>query len=283
MPLTVFSAPGCVRCKIIKQALADRGLAFEDHNALGDGREAFKVFYQQNRANIYRSPEGVEFPVYYDGEVIIQGIGPVFAHLAAGPALKGFFKPGVLHGQWVDGIDVSSGDPGRSVEFLGVLGYLKKQRFKLQLETNGINAELLEETLRRKLVDRIIMHLKGPLEVYPKILGRAVDPKEIKKSISLVASCEDYQFVTTIMPIVRDAEEDPAGISYITPEEVAETAHLIQRVTGDNRQPYFLSLFDPKSTEDERLKGAEALPQNAVFPYRTHARRFQVKTEILQN
>ena len=282
MPLTVFSAPGCVRCKIIKQALADRGLAFEEHDALGDGREAFKVFYQQNRANIYRSPEGVEFPVYYDGKIILQGLAPILAHLAAGSALKGFFKPGVLHGQWVDGIDISGGNPGSSETFLGVLEYLKKQRFKLQLETNGLNDKLLADILERKLADRIIMHLKGPLGLYPFILSQAVNPEEIEKSIALVASCEDYLFITTIRPIVREAGE-PQDISYITPEEVAETAHLIQRVTGDNRQPYFLSLFDPKSTEDERLKGAEALPQNAVFPYRTHARRFQVKTEILQN
>lgn len=63
--------------------------------------------------------------------------------------------------------------------------------------------------------------------------------------------------------------------------ELLEAQEMIQLVTGDNRQPYYLSHFDPKSTDDGRLKGVEALPQNAMFPYRSHARRFQVKAEII--
>lgn len=282
MSITLFSATGCSRCKVVKQALADLNLAFEDHDALGEGREAFKVFYQKHRRDVRRGPDGIEFPVYYEGGNILQGIGPVLAYLTAGPVLRGFFTPGTLHGEWVDGITLSGGDPGAGEQFLEVLEYLKRQRFRLQAETNGLNAGLLEEVLKRHLADRVIMTLRGPLALYSKILGRAVDPEEIKKSIGLVAKCEDYRFVTTIAPIVRDTRLDPPTVSYITPKEVAEAAQLIQMVTGDNRHPYFLTLFDPKSTEDERLKGVEALPPNAIFTYRTHARRFQVKTEILQ-
>jgi len=282
MSITLFSATGCVRCKVIRQFMEQRGLAFQDHDALGEGREAFKVFYQENRPNIHRGPDGIEFPVYSDGDVIRQGLAPILGHLAAGPALKGFFKPGVLHGEWVDGIDLSGGNPASREQLLDVLQYLKKQGFKLQMETNGLNATLLQGILERRLANRVVMFVKGPLKLYGSILQRAVDPEEIRKSIALVAACSDYRFVTTVEPMVREGG-DPAKISYITPEEVAEAAHLIQSVTGDTRQPYFLRLFDPKHADDERLKAFEALAPNALFGYRTQARRYQVKAEIMKD
>ena len=99
--------------------------------------------------------------------------------------------------------------------------------------------------------------------------------------MALVAACEDYWFVTPIAPVVRETG-DPGKISYITPEEVAAAAHLIQTATGDNRQPYRLRPFDPKLADDERLNTVEALAPNALFSYRTQARRHQVKTEILK-
>ena len=280
MSITIFSATGCVRCKVTRQFLKERGLAFRSHDALGEGREVFKAFYQKNRLNIYRGPDGIEFPVYSDGEVIRQGLPAVLAHLVAGPVLNGFFKPGVLHGQWVDGIHISGGDPAGSEKFIEVLHYLKKQGFKLQIDTNGLNANLLQKVLDRKLGDRIIMEVKGPLDLYAVILQQPVDPGEIEKSMALVAARDEYAFVTTIAPVVRETG-DPGRIGYITPEEVAAAALLIKTATGDNRQPYRLRPFDPKPAGDQRLKTVEALAPNALFSYRTQARRHQVKTEII--
>jgi hypothetical protein len=75
---------------------------------------------------------------------------------------------------------------------------------------------------------------------------------------------------------------DPPEISYITPEEVAQAAQLIETATGDNRQPYGLRFLDPKNADDERLRTCEALSSSALFQYRTLARKYQFKTEILK-
>jgi pyruvate formate lyase activating enzyme len=280
MSITLYSAAGCVRCKIANQFLKDRGLTYREHDALGEGQAAFRSFYQNNRQKIYRGPEGVEFPIYYDGEVIRQGLPAVVAHLVAGPALNGFFKPGKRHGQWLGGIHISDGDPIYGADLLEVLIYLKKRNFKIQIDTNGLNANLLESVLERKLADCVIMEVKGPLELYESILQQPVDPAEIEKSIALVSNCHDYRFMTTIAPIVRD-ETDPAQISYITFSEVAEAAKLVKQATGDNRQPYFLRLFDPKTASDERLRALDALNRNTLLKYRSKARKHQFKTEIL--
>jgi hypothetical protein len=135
--------------------------------------------------------------------------------------------------------------------------------------------------LAHKLADRVIMEVIGPFELYDLLLEHPVDRREIEKSMALAATCADYWFVTPIAPVVRQTG-DPGTISYITPEEVAAAARLIQTATGDNRQPYRLRRFDPKLADDRRLKTVEALAPNALFSYRTQARRHQVKTEILK-
>ena len=204
MPITIYSAKGCLRCKIVKQFLDDNGRTYQDVDALSEGRKPFREFYQNNREKIYRGPDGVEFPIYSDGETVRQGLPMVLAHLIAGSALKGFFKHGLLHGQWVDGIHISGGDPAHGEEFLNVLSYLKQQRLKLQVETNGLNASLLEQVLERGLAERVVMEIIGPLELYDSLLGQAVDPREIKRSIARVSQCEDYYFYSTIAPIIRE-------------------------------------------------------------------------------
>jgi glutaredoxin len=282
MFITIYSAPGCVRCKVVKEFLNERGRTFQDFDALGEGKQAFRSFYQNNRQKIYRGPEGVEFPIYCEGGLIRQGLPAVVAHLLGGTALKGFFKPGTLHGQWLDGIRISEGDPACGEELLEVLAYLKKQNFKIQIDTNGVNADLLASVLERGLADRVIMEVKGPVELFDSIFEHPVDPAEIEKSIALATHCSDYGFVTTIAPVVRQAD-DAGHISYITPAEVGETANLIKQATGDNRQPYGLRIFDPKSDPGEQVRILEPLSQSALFKYRSEARKHQFKTEILRN
>jgi pyruvate-formate lyase-activating enzyme/glutaredoxin len=282
MSITIYSATGCVRCKVAKQFLNERGLNYEDRDALGEGKEAFKSFYKSNRQRIYRGAEGVEFPIYYDGECIRQGLPAVLAHLVGGADLRGFFKPGKLHGQWLDGIFISGGALTGGEKLLEVLTYLKKQNFKIQIDTNGVNADLLVSVFERGLADRVIMEVKGPLNLYDVLLQQPVDPAEIEKSIALVSKCSDYSFVTTIAPVARQ-KGDPAQTSYITPAEIAETAHLIRKAAGDNRQPYRLKTFDPKAAKDDTLRNLEALTQNALFKYRAAARKHQFKTEILRD
>lgn len=280
MIANLYSATGCVRCATIRQLLSDRGLQYREHDALGEGRQNFREFYQSNRKKIFRGPEGIEFPIFFDGNVILQGLPMVAAHLIAGPTLKGFFSHGVRHGQWVDGIHISDGDPACGDDFLQVLTYLKERGFKIQVDTNGLNAELLEAVFERHLADYAVMEVKGPVDLYPLILQRSVDPAEIERSIAVVSKFDGYRFFTTIAPVERQ-KGAPGQFSYITPDGVAETANLIKTATGDSRQPYRLIVFDPESSKDEGLRKFEELDQTKLLKYRTLARRYQFKTEMV--
>lgn len=280
MAITIYSVKGCLRCKIVKKLLQDNGQTYRDCDALGEGRETFKKFYQNNRKKIHRGPDGVEFPIICDDEIVRQGLPMVVAHLFAGPALDGFFKSGQLHGEWIDGIYASGGDPAHGEQFLEVLYYFKKQKLKLQIETNGVNAHVLAQVLEQGLADRVVMEVKGPLELYEALIEQPVDPEEIKKSIVLVSQCDDYYFYSSISPIIRKKGE-LEHIRYISPEEIAGAANLIQTVTGDNKQPYRLMAFDPKAAENKRLQECEVLAKNELFKYKAKARKHQFKTETV--
>ena len=279
MSNTIYTATGCTRCKITKKFMHEQGIAFEELDIKGDGMQAFRKFYGANRSSIYRGEEGVEFPVFTDGSAIRQGVAVAIAYLLADTQLDGFIRRCELKHEWIDGLHVSGGDPALADQLVAVLNFLKKSGLKLQLDTNGKNASVLALLLEQGLGDRIAMEVKGPAGLYPALLDETIDPAEIEKSISLVAKFPEYEFYTTVAPVIRPADEEPQ-ISYLTPEEIAETAGLIESVTGSKKHPYQLRSFDPQACSDEKLKGIEALPSSEMFKYRTAARRHMVLTEV---
>ena len=83
MSITLYTAPDCLRCKIVKGFLAEHQIAYETVDFKADA-QTFNTFYRANRKAIYRNPEGVEFPLFDDGTVIKQGSGDVIAYLLSG-------------------------------------------------------------------------------------------------------------------------------------------------------------------------------------------------------
>ncbi|RYD05820.1 hypothetical protein N752_07970 [Desulforamulus aquiferis] len=277
MGFTIYTATGCTRCKIVKELMRERGIDFIEQDMKAEGKDAFQKFYSTNRKAIFRGPDGVEFPLLTDGRVIRQGIGASVAYLYSGSKLDGFFSVGVLHKEWVDGIHVSGGNPQYANEFLEVLRYIKKgNNMKLQMDTNGQNAAILEQIQAEGLADVVIMNVLGPREMYSQILEQEVDLAEIERSISLVTSFPEYKFQTTIIPVFRREGE----VSYLSTKEVADTAKFIAEAAGSMKMPYLVKVFRPKECKDERFKGIEAMAADALLPYRTAARRHQVFVEI---
>lgn len=272
----IYTATGCVRCKITKRYLRENDIACDEFDFKAEGKEAFSKFYRANRANIYRDKDGVEFPVFTDGEVIRQGVSVVIGYLIAGDALSGFIGRSLLHGEWIDGFDISGGDPARTEDLLRVMKYLKRNGLKIQVTTDGRNADVLQAVMENSLADRVIITVKGPAEQYAALTGTPIEEEEIKRSISLATRSPEYRFRTEVAPVGRE----DGSASYLTPEEIGRTAQLIEAATGSKKHPYTLSLFDPATADDPKLRQIEPLAASALFKYRTAARRYMVMTEI---
>ncbi len=279
MSLVLFAATGCARCQIAKKFMREKNLGFDEHDAIGEEKELFGKFYRAHRAAIVRGADGVEFPVLADGSEVRQGVAAVIAWLQAGARLDGFIGRSEVSQGWVGGLHVSKGDPDAMEDLLAVLGFLKRSGLKLELDTDGRNAAVLERLLSQGLGDRVVMDLKGPQPLYAALIGGPVDPEEVQRSMRLAAGFPEYRFETTVAPVVR-AEEGPEAIRYLTPDEVAETALWLKTATGSHRQPYVLRAFNPQDAPDERLRSVEMLTPAALFRHRSAARRHQVMAEI---
>lgn len=279
MSLTLFTAAGCARCNIAKKFMQEKCIAYDEHDAVGEGKECFGQFYRTHRQAVVRGKEGVEFPVLADGGVIRQGLAPAIAYLHSGTGLDGFIGRSELSKGWVGGINLSGGDPAAVNELAAVLGFMKNNGLKLQLDTDGRNAPVLEHFLELGLGDRVVMDIKGPRLLYGAMLGAEINPEEVGRTMMLAARFSEYRFETTVAP-VRRAGGDPESISYLTPEEIAETAHWLKEATGSHRQPYVLRIFDPQNHPNDSIRSVEKLPHTSLFRHRTAARKFQVLTEI---
>ena len=276
MTNTIFSATGCARCNITKKYMRDNSIDYEEFDIKAEGKDAFAKFYRENRNDVFRDKDGVEFPVFTDGQVIRQGVSVVLGHLVAEDKLQGFIGRSELHGEWLDGIDVSGGDPDKVDDLIKVLSYLKKNGLKIQAVTSGKNSNVLESLVNAGLVDRVIMNVKGPVDLYPLLAGEPVTEEDITRSIQLTCSVPEHNFISVITPVARTAD----NIDFITPEEIGETAKLIAEASGSKKCAYTLSSFDSGKCADERFAAIEPLPSASLFKYRTAARRYQVMTEI---
>ncbi|MCF8009818.1 MAG: hypothetical protein K9L17_00105 [Clostridiales bacterium] len=279
MSNTLYTATGCTRCKIVKNFMEERDIPYVEKDMKAEGKEEFQQFYKANRKYIYRGENGIEFPVFTDGDVIYQGIGPAVAYLLSRGKLDKFFSVGTLHKEWVDGIHVFRGNPEYAGEFIEVLRYLKNNNLKLQVDTKGKNSHILQQILDEGLGDAVIMDVLGPGELYSEILGEDIDINEVEKSIKTAANFPEFYFQTTVVPVVRQDGDTPE-ISYLAPEEVAEAAKLIEAVTGSKKNPYLIKLFKTKEAKDKRLKAVEPLSAAELLPYRSKARTYQVFTEV---
>ena len=276
MTRQIYSATGCARCHITKRFMKENGMDCEEYDIKADGKDAFAKFYRVHRAEIYRDKDGVEFPVYTDGSVIRQGVSAVIGHLMAGNGLDGFIGRSTLHGEWIDGFNISAGDPSRARDLLKVMAYLKQNGLKILLTTDGRNPEVLKAVLDEHLGNRMVMEVKGPADLYEALAGEPIDPNALETSIRLAAQFPAYQFYTILAPMI--SKDDT--IRYLTPEEIGETAKTIEKAAGSKKHPYELRPFDPDRAVDDRLRSAEPLPASAFFKYRTSARQYMVTTQI---
>lgn len=276
MANTIYSATGCARCNITKKYMKENSIGYDEFDIKTEGKDAFAKFYRENRKDIFRDKDGVEFPVFTDGKVIRQGVSVVIGYLLAGNNLQGFINRSELHGEWLDGIDISGGDPAHAEELLQVLSVLKASGLKIQATTSGKNSQVLDLAISKGLIDKVIVDVKGPAELYPQICGIEVAKDDLKHSIKIAANAPECSFITTIGPVVRSENE----VSFITPEEIGATAELIENASGSNKNAYSLGKFDLKASKDERFKDLAPLPSSVMFKYRTAARRYQVMTEL---
>jgi len=93
----------------------------------------------------------------------------------------------------LDGVVITGGEPTLHADLPEFINKIKALGYKVKLDTNGTNQEMLEKLINipltrgQNLIDYIAMDLKAPLDKYEKVTGAKVSLANIKKSVKITA------------------------------------------------------------------------------------------------
>lgn len=128
----------------------------------------------------------------------------------------------------LDAVVITGGEPTLMPDLKEKLYEIKKLGYKIKLDTNGTNPDIIKELVDLKLIDYVAMDIKNSYEGYSKTIGlESYDSNKILESINYLLSGEvDYEFRTTL---VKEFHSD---------EDIKNIAKMIQ---GAKR--YYLQEF----------------------------------------
>jgi len=146
----------------------------------------------------------------------------------------------------LEGVVITGGEPLINPDITQFLKKIRERGYKIKIDTNGSNPELLKSIIKKGLVDYISMDIKAGKDNYDKIAGVSVDTCKIEESMKILSDSNiNFEFRTTFFP----------GISEI---DIVEIASWIAQISKQAK--FFLQPFIPVR---DRLvdKKLEDLPQ----------------------
>lgn len=97
----------------------------------------------------------------------------------------------------LEGLVITGGEPTLQPDLKDFIKKVRSFGYKIKLDTNGTNPQMVRELINEHLVDFIAMDLKAPFEKYHLVCG-TVDTRKVQETMSLIIeSGIAYQFRTT--------------------------------------------------------------------------------------
>ena len=146
----------------------------------------------------------------------------------------------------LEGVVFSGGEPLLHADMPEFLARVKELGYKIKLDTNGSNPELLSEIIKNKLVDRVAMDIKNAPEEYARTIGlESFDIAPVERSKEMLLSGEtDYEFRTTVVKGIHTKESLIGAAKWI---EGAKEYYLQQfKDSGNLILPDGLAAYDEK-------------------------------------
>jgi pyruvate formate lyase activating enzyme len=177
-------------------------------------------------------------------------------------------------GKWIDGVVVSGGEPTLQPGLDNFFKKIKQRGFLTMLETNGSKSEVLKGLFKRKLIDRITMDIKGPLDKrYNGIANCELRIEEIKNSIELIVNSGiEFEFRTTVVPGMHDGQ--------ILTEMAEQIKPLLQNTPGNLQTVWFLQIFQPKNCLDPKFDQLKPLERMIMENYQQILRKVIPRTQL---
>lgn len=274
MEITLYTAPDCIRCKIVKAFLNDRNIPYGTIDFKAQAEE-FNTFYRTNRPKIYRNPEGVEFPLFYNGEVIRQGSGEVIAYMLSGDALKNsgaVTRSDLLHG-WISGLYLSCCPKDQEENFLTLVKHLANGGLTVCMQTDGRNSALLEKVLALNVITKLQLNILGDSNVYEALYGAPIDKEDLAKTIALVKGFANSEIRYLASPLPVDGQ-----VSWPTRAMALEAGKMVFDACGDHQLP--ISVDKVTAEMPQGLQGLKPVEDALMLKYRSALRENLFKAEL---
>ncbi|MGI6341201.1 MAG: anaerobic ribonucleoside-triphosphate reductase activating protein [Minisyncoccales bacterium] len=118
----------------------------------------------------------------------------------------------------LDGCVICGGEPTLNKEIFDFCKKIKGLDYKIKLDTNGSNPDIIQKLIKGNLIDYIAMDVKAPFCKYAKATGVKVDTKKIQTSIDIIKNSSiDYEFRTTIVPEIHEIGDIKKIVKQIAP------------------------------------------------------------------
>jgi pyruvate formate lyase activating enzyme len=146
----------------------------------------------------------------------------------------------------LDGVVICGGEPTLHKDLVGFIEKIKEMNFAVKLDTNGSNPGMVFDLISKGLIDYVAMDIKAPKDKYKTLTGNVFNLEEIEETISILKEERiDYEFRTTIVPLLLDKEDIISIAQWIRP---AKKYYLQQFKVENTLNPEF-SKLNPYSSE----------------------------------
>ncbi len=107
----------------------------------------------------------------------------------------------------LEGLVITGGEPTLQPDLKEFIIKVKALGYKVKLDTNGTNPQMVRELINEHLVDFVAMDIKAPFEKYHLVCG-PVNTAKVYETMSLIVNSGiDYQFRTTYYKeVLNDAD-----------------------------------------------------------------------------
>lgn len=100
---------------------------------------------------------------------------------------------------FLDAVSICGGEPTIHAELPDFIARIRDMGYRVKLDTNGSNPDMLARLFRDRLLDYVAMDVKCLPEEYPEVLGARMKPEAIRESIGLLLGAEiECEFRTTV-------------------------------------------------------------------------------------
>jgi len=100
----------------------------------------------------------------------------------------------------VDAVCITGGEPTLHRDLPIFIHKIRALGYRVKLDTNGTNPEMVEALLAANMLDYVAMDVKNTVDLYPMTAGVAVDQRKIDRTIALLMAGKiGYEFRTTVV------------------------------------------------------------------------------------